>query len=178
MKIVIASDLHGSLEWTNKLIEKIEEENPDMIILLGDIYYHGPRNPFPDGYNPREVCEKLNKYKGKVMVLKGNCDAEVDEMISDFKFYPSLSMTIGSKSVFFSHGHKFNVDNLPVGDFDIMFYGHFHTHFIKEVGGKIFVNPGSISLPKNDTKNSYAILTDDSIKIYDFDDNIIDSLEF
>ena len=99
------------------------------------------------------------------MVLKGNCDAEVDEMISQFMFFPTLSLNVGGKTVFLSHGHNFNIDSLPEGNFDIMFYGHFHTCFIKEQDGKIFVNPGSISLPKNDTPNSYAVLTDDEMWI-------------
>lgn len=177
MKLVIASDLHGSLDWTSKLLEKITEEKPDLIVLLGDLYYHGPRNPLPDGYNPKVLAEILNQFKIKLLVVKGNCDAEVDETISEFSFNSSLSMEVGGKTVFFSHGHKFNIDSLPDGDFDVMFYGHFHTHFIKEKGGKVFVNPGSISLPKNGTKNSYAVMEDNKITIFDFDGNVVDFKE-
>lgn len=178
MKIVVASDLHGSMFWTTKLVEKIEKINPDMIVLLGDLYYHGPRNPLTEEYDPMHVCEQLNKLKNKLLVLKGNCDAEVDEMISEFPFEQSLSMQVGEKVVFFSHGHKFNKDSLPSGKFDVMFYGHFHTHFIKNENGKVFVNPGSISLPKDGTANSYAVLTDEEVAIFDFDDNVVESLKF
>ena len=177
MKIVVASDLHGSMFWTRKLLEKIEKINPEMIILLGDLYYHGPRNPLTEEYNPQQVCECLNKIKNKLVVLKGNCDAEVDEMISEFSFEPSVSMQVGKNNIFFSHGHKYNIDNLPEGKFDVMFYGHFHTCFIKQENGKVFVNPGSISLPKGGTVNSYAVLSDEEVTIFDFDDNIIESLK-
>ena len=178
MKILVASDLHGSLDWSNKMLEQVNQKKPDLIVLLGDLYYHGPRNPLPDGYNPKVLSEILNQFKDKLLVLKGNCDAEVDEMISEFKFHSSLSMNVSGKTVYFSHGHNFNIDNLPEGDFDIMFYGHFHTHFIKEKQGKLFVNPGSVSLPKGGTTNSYAVLTDNNVSIFDFDGNVIDSKDF
>ena len=178
MKYLIASDLHGSNHWAEKLLNVFENGDFDKLILLGDLFYHGPRNPLPDGYAPMQLSESLNKIKDKILVLKGNCDAEVDEMISQFMFFPTLSLNVGKKTVFLSHGHKFNIDALPEGDFDVMFYGHFHTCFIKEQDGKIFVNPGSISLPKNDTPNSYAVLTDDGVSIFDFDGNVVDSLEF
>ena len=178
MKILVASDLHGSLDWSNKLLEQVNKIKPDLIVLLGDLYYHGPRNPLPDGYNPKVLSEILNQFKDQLLVLKGNCDAEVDEMISEFKFHSSLSMAVGSKTVFFSHGHNYNIDKLPEGDFDVMFYGHFHTHFIKENKGKLFVNPGSVSLPKDGSVNSFAVITETGVSIFDFNGNEIDSKDF
>ena len=178
MKIIVASDLHGSLDWSNELLEQVNKIKPNLIVLLGDLYYHGPRNPLPDGYNPKVLSEILNQFKDQLLVLKGNCDAEVDEMISEFKFHSSLSMNVAGKTVFFSHGHNFNIDSFPEGDFDVMFYGHFHTHFIKEKDGKLFVNPGSVSLPKDGTKNSFAVISDEGVSIFDFDGNLLDSKDF
>lgn len=178
MKFLVASDLHGSLYWTEKLLNVFENGDYDMLILLGDLYYHGPRNPLTDGYNPKAVSEALNKIKNKLLVLKGNCDAEVDEMISEFSFEQSLSMKVGDKTILFSHGHKINKDAFPEGDFDVMFYGHFHTCFIENKDNKIFVNPGSISLPKDGTVNSFAVLGEKGIDLYDFDGNVIDSINF
>ena len=178
MKFLIASDLHGSYAWTEKLLKVFNDGKFDMLVLLGDLYYHGPRNPFPDDYNPMKVSEALNKIKDKLFVLKGNCDAEVDEMISDFKFNQTLSMNIAGKTVFFSHGHNFNKENFPEGKFDVMFYGHFHKNFIEEIDGKVVVNPGSIALPKDGTTNSYATLNDEEIAIFDFDGNKINSYKF
>lgn len=178
MKYLIASDIHGSLHFTQKLHNAITQENPDKIILLGDLYYHGPRNPLPKNYNPMAVCELLNSIKDKLVVIKGNCDAEIDETISDFEFQNSFEFNIKNKKVFASHGQKYNMDNFPETDFDIMLYGHFHTGFIETKNGKIIANPGSISLPKNGTENSYLVLEDNKITLKNLDQKIIKSLAF
>ena len=90
MKYLVASDLHGSNFYLDKLLSRVNIENPDKIILLGDILYHGPRNDLPKDYNPKEVCKKLNLIKNKILCVKGNCDAEVDEMVCDFKFNKNI----------------------------------------------------------------------------------------
>ncbi len=179
MKILIASDIHGSLYYLNKLLNVYNDIKPDKFILLGDLYYHGPRNNLPMEYNPMEVSMALNNINKdkKLYVIKGNCDAEVDQMISLFKFRSGLKLTINNKKFYFTHGHKYNIDNVYNGC-DILVYGHFHTGFIKEKDGKVFVNSGSISLPKNNTKNSYLVIEDNNIKLLDFDNNIIDSYKF
>ena len=178
MKVLIASDLHGSNKWTSKLMNVFNEGDFDLFILLGDLYYHGPRNPLPDDYAPMKVCEKLNNVKNKLIVTKGNCDAEVDEMISEFPFQKQISLGVGEKLAFFSHGHNYNIDQLPNGNFDVMFYGHFHTPFIKQKNDKLFVNVGSVSLPKNDTPNSYCVLTEQNVTIFDFDGNVVEEHKF
>ena len=175
MKYLVFSDIHGSAFFAKRITELVNKENPDKVILLGDLYYHGPRNPLPQGHNPMEVCEIFNKMKDVIYCVKGNCDAEVDEMISQFDMMPNLELEIGSKKFFFTHGHKFNIDNIPEIDFGVLVYGHFHTGFIKENEGKIFVNAGSISLPKNGTPNSFLVITDDEIVLKDIDENIISS---
>ena len=174
MKLLILSDIHGSSYYAKKIIEIEKQEKPDKIILLGDLYYHGPRNPLTEEYNPMEVSEILNSFKNKILAIRGNCDAEVDEMISEFEFQDNRIMNVNEEKVFFTHGHKFNIDKLPDEEFDIMIYGHFHTGFIKEKDGKIFANSGSLSLPKNNTKNSYLILEENKLILKDIDGNIIE----
>lgn len=174
MKLLILSDIHGSSYYAKKILEIEKQEKPDKIILLGDLYYHGPRNPLTEEYNPMEVSKILNSFKDKILAVRGNCDAEVDEMISEFKFQDNININVNGKNVFFTHGHKFNIDKLPDEDFDIMIYGHFHTGFIKEKNGKIFANSGSLSLPKNNTKNSYLIFEENKLILKDVEGNIIE----
>ena len=145
MRVVIASDIHGSLYYTEKLKEIVEKENPEKIILLGDLYYHGPRNELTQEYSPMKVSEILNEMKDKLLVVKGNCDAEVDEMISKFKFEDHILLELNGKKFYFTHGHKYNIENIPYDDFDIMIYGHIHQGFIEKKGHKNGTgNSGSI----------------------------------
>ena len=169
------SDIHGSLYYAKKLEEIIGKENPSGIVILGDLYYHGPRNPLTKEYNPSEVCNILNKYKEKILAVKGNCDSEVDQMISEFKLEDNISLSVDGLNIYFTHGHKTNIDNLPenLNKVDVVCYGHFHKNFIEEKDGVIFVNPGSIALPKPDSINSYAIIENKTIYIKDVDGNII-----
>ena len=113
MKIIVISDIHGSLFYMNKIKEIIDKSNVDKIVLLGDLYYHGPRNPLTQEYNPQQVANILNSYKDKILCVRGNCDAQVDEMISEFKFNDNVKLDINGKRFFFTHGHKYNIDNLP-----------------------------------------------------------------
>lgn len=173
MKILIISDIHGSSYYARKIKEIEEREKPEQIILLGDLYYHGPRNELTQEYAPMQVAGILNDYVGRIRTVRGNCDAEVDEMISDFKFEQNIEMQVNGKNVFFTHGHVYNKDNLPNKKIDIMFYGHYHTGFIEEENGIIFANPGSISLPKNNTEHSYIIFDENKIVLKDVDGKIL-----
>lgn len=177
MKIIVISDIHGSLFYMNKIKEIIDKSNADKIVLLGDLYYHGPRNPLTQEYNPQQVANILNSYKDKILCVRGNCDAQVDEMISEFKFNDNVKLDINGKRFFFTHGHKYNIDNLP-DNIDVIVYGHFHTGFIKQKDNVICVNSGSISLPKDNTKNSYLIIDDNNIKLMDLDGNVIDRIKY
>ena len=177
MKLLVVSDIHGSAYYTEKIPEIFEREKADKIIVLGDLYYHGPRNPLTKDYSPMKVAEILNSLKDRLDVIKGNCDAEVDEMISEFKFKEHLLLDVNNLKVYFTHGHKNNMDNLPDEQIDMMVYGHFHTGFIVKKDGIIFANPGSISLPKDNTKNSYLILDKESIVLKDIDGNVIDEFK-
>lgn len=177
MKLLVVSDIHGSAYYAEKIPEIFEREKADKIIVLGDLYYHGPRNPLTKDYSPMKVAEILNSLKDRLEVIKGNCDAEVDEMISEFKFKEHLLLDVNNLKVYFTHGHKNNMDNLPDEQIDMMVYGHFHTGFIVKKDGIIFANPGSISLPKDNTKNSYLILDKESIVLKDIDGNVIDEFK-
>ena len=173
MKLLIISDIHGSSYYAQKIEEINKREKPDQIILLGDLYYHGPRNGLTEQYDPMKVAGILNDLKDKIRAVRGNCDAEVDEMISDFKIEQNIEEQINNKHVFFTHGHIYNMNNIPNKEVQIMFYGHFHTGFIEEKNGIIFANPGSISLPKNNTEHSYIIFDSNAIILKDLDGNII-----
>ena len=178
MKAVIISDIHGSFYYGQKIQEIMEKENPDKLILIGYLYYHGPRNDLSQEYNPMKVAEILNSMKDKLMVVKGNCDAEVDEMISEFKFEDHILTQINGKNVYFTHGHKYNIEVIPYEEFDILIYGHIHQGFIEEKEGYLFANPGSISLPKGGTKHSYLVFDENALILKDVDGEIIQKYNF
>lgn len=173
MKVLVISDIHGSSYYARKIEKIVKRENPEKIVLLGDLYYHGPRNELSQEYAPMEVAKILNSLKDKLMVVKGNCDAEVDEMISEFKFEDHILTNINGKNIYFTHGHKYNIENIPYEDFDILIYGHIHQGFIQEKEGYLFANPGSISLPKGGTEHSYLILEENQITLKDVDGKIL-----
>ena len=177
MKFLVVSDIHGSYYYAKKFKEIYENENPDQIILLGDLYYHGPRNSLTEEYSPMKVAGILNDYKDKILCIRGNCDAEVDEMISDFKFNDHILMEINGKEFYFTHGHKYNIENIPYDDFDVMMYGHIHQGFIQEKEGFVFANPGSISLPKCNSAHSYIVIDENKIILKDVDGNVLQKYE-
>jgi len=178
MRAVIVSDIHGSSYYANRLRTIILKENPDMFIVLGDLYYHRPRNDLSEDHNPMEVANVLNGFKNIIYVVKGNCDSEIDEMISEFRFYDDLVLDINGKKVFCTHGDKFNMDNFPKQNFDIMAYGHFHVGFIEKDNEHIFINPGSISLPMNGSKNSYILIDESGIYLKDIEGTLIENFKF
>ena len=169
MKIIIASDLHGSSFYAQKLMDICYKEDADKLILLGDIYNHGPRNQLTKDYNPMKVAEILNAVKENLVVIKGNCDREVDNMISEFSFVNDMVLMSGEKTIFLTHGHVYNKDSMPKTNYDAIIYGHFHTGFIEKVGEVVVANTGSSSLPKNDTPNSYIVLEGDTITLKDLE---------
>ena len=172
MKIIVASDIHGSYHYTKKLINIINKENPDQIILLGDVFYHGPRNNLPKGYNPMNVSETLNSISKNLRCVKGNCDAEVDQMISNFNFEDSIELKLSNKKFLFVHGQNLDFENLPKG-YDYIFGGHTHVSSIKSFGKTTYVNPGSLSIPKGGTKSSYAIIDDKTISIFELSGKLV-----
>ena len=178
MKLFIASDIHGSLYYTNKLLDRFVNEKADKLIILGDFYYHGPRNPLTDDYNPAEVAKRFNAFKHCLIAIKGNCDAEVDQMISEFELKEREDIDYNGKKITLTHGHRFNLDNVPYDVGDIMLYGHFHVPFIKEENDILFASPGSVSLPKLNSKNAYMIIENNEIILKSLDGEILQKKSF
>lgn len=173
MKLFVVSDIHGSAYWAEKATEKFKKSGADMMVLLGDVYNHGPRNPFPQQYAPMKVAEILNAVADKLLVIRGNCDSEVDAMISNFDFLAENVLLNEGRRIFLTHGHIHNKNNVPhLQKGDVMLYGHFHICEIVDVNGATCVNVGSCALPK-DGNNCYCIVDNCGVGIFDFDDNVI-----
>lgn len=173
LKFVVVSDIHGSLYFTEKFFDIVDNLKYEKLVLLGDLYYHGVRNPLTNNYAPLDVAKMLNKRKEKIIAIKGNCDSEVDETVSEFPFVQHKKIKANNKIFFFTHGHVYNEEVLPKEDFDILMYGHYHTGFIKKKNNKIIVNPGSLSLPKENTENSFVLVDDQNISLYSLESNKI-----
>ena len=178
MKLVIASDIHGSAYYCRKLLERLEEEKEDRLILLGDVLYHGPRNDLPKDYAPKEVIAMLNPMKEKILCVRGNCDTEVDQMVLEFPVLADYGILIeGGHTFYMSHGHIYNEQNLPpLMDGDIFLYGHTHVLRAEKKGAHTFLNPGSVSLPKEGNIPTYAILEDGVFTIKGFDGTVVKQL--
>lgn len=175
MKLVFVSDIHGSLTYAQRAKEIFKEEKGDYLIILGDILYHGPRNPLPEGYNPKEVADIFNGLKDKIVAVRGNCDSEVDQMLIDFPIMADYSTILeGGKRIFLTHGHIFNSTNMPnISSGDVMVHGHTHVLGLTQKDGVKIINPGSISLPKENNPRSYGILEDNVFTIKDLEGNKI-----
>ena len=151
MKLVIASDIHGSAYWCGRLCKLIEQENPDRIVLLGDLLYHGPRNDLPRDYAPKQVIPMLSALKEKILAVRGNCEAEVDQMVLPFHCMADYALLdCGGISMYLTHGHHANPDALPpLPEGSVFLSGHTHVKLDKIVGGVRCLNPGSVSIPKD-----------------------------
>ena len=162
MKLLIASDIHGSAYFCKMLLEKFKDEKADKILLLGDILYHGPRNDLPKEYAPKEVIAMLNPLKHKIFCVRGNCDTEVDQMVLEFPILADYCVIpVGDKLLYATHGHVYNPDNLPpIYDGDILLNGHTHVSKCESFESFIYMNPGSVSIPKENTPHSYMTLCD------------------
>ena len=179
MKLLFASDLHGSSVYTEKLLALCEGENPERIILLGDLLYHGPRNDLPEGYDTKKVAAMLNGIADKLLCVRGNCDAEVDQMVLNFPVMADYAaLFLEGRMVFLTHGHLFNEENLPkLGKGDVLIHGHTHVRVAADRGDYFFLNPGSISLPKGDGIHSYMVYEDGVFTTKDTDGNVLETLD-
>ena len=161
MKRIIASDIHGSAFWCEKLIEQIQIHNPDEIILLGDILYHGPRNDLPKDYAPKKVIAMLNPLADKIVCCRGNCEAEVDQMVLDFDCMDTFGVIFDDdQEIMYTHGHIYNPEvlpDMPLGS--VFLYGHTHIKQDEMIDGIHVFNPGSVSIPKDGT-HSIGLLED------------------
>ena len=161
MKLVIASDIHGSAYWCGRLMEEIQKENPDRVVLLGDLLYHGPRNDLPRDYAPKQVIPMLSGMKDKILAVRGNCEAEVDQMVLSFPCMADYALLeADGVRMYLTHGHHANPDNLPpLNPGDVFLCGHTHVKLDKTVDGIRCLNPGSVSIPK-DGSHSYLLFED------------------
>lgn len=172
MKILVASDLHGGETTCRMLLDRFREEKAEKLWLLGDILYHGPRNDLPDGYRPKGVISLLNPHKDIIEAVKGNCDSEVDQTVLDFDVSTTEKVfSVNGKRVLLTHGHHFSPDQPPEESFDIVFFGHTHIPFEKRIGETVFVNPGSVTLPKNGSPKSYLLFDENGITRKDLEGN-------
>ena len=161
MKWMIASDLHGSAYYCRRMLEAFERNGADRLFLLGDLLYHGPRNDLPREYAPKEVIPLLNGKKEKLLCVRGNCDAEVDQMVLEFPVLADYAvLPVGRRLIYATHGHIYHVKNLPpLAPGDVLLHGHTHVPAWTEFGqGNLYLNPGSVSIPKENSPHSYMTL--------------------
>ena len=159
MKLIIASDIHGSAYYCRKLLYAFEKENADKMLLLGDILYHGPRNDLPKDYAPKEVIAMLNPLRNKLFCVRGNCDTEVDQMVLDFPVLADYAViALDDQLIYATHGHNYNEEKLPpLSDGDIHFCGHTHVPKINRYENYTYMNTGSVSIPKENSPHSYVV---------------------
>ena len=179
MKLMIASDIHGSAYWCKKMLEAFEQNGAEKLILLGDILYHGPRNDLPKEYAPKEVIAMLNEMKNEIYAVRGNCEAEVDQMVLKFPIMADYCIIMdGERTIYASHGHIYNENNLPpLKNGDIFIHGHTHVLRAEKRETYTILNPGSVSIPKEGNPPTYAIFEDGVFTIKDFEGNIVKSIE-
>ncbi len=162
MNLFIASDIHGSVYYCKKLLEAFEKEGCDKMLLLGDILYHGPRNDLPRDYAPKQVIAMLNALKDKILCVRGNCDTEVDQMVLEFPILADYAVIYnGSQTVYATHGHVYNEERLPpIQNGDVLLHGHTHVSACIDREEYVYMNPGSVSIPKEDTPRGYMLMND------------------
>ncbi|MEF2968854.1 phosphodiesterase [Paenibacillus sp. M1] len=180
MKLMFISDVHGSLHWLNRAMEKVEAEAPDQIVLLGDFLNHGPRNPLPEGYNPGQVAETLNRNKDQVIAVRGNCDSEVDQMLLEFPMMADYAMLFHEgRRIYVTHGHGYSMEQLPpLRPGDVFIQGHTHIPVADRKEGIYVLNPGSIALPKGNFPHSYGVLANGEFQVKDFEGGIVKRILF
>lgn len=167
MKYLIVTDIHGSINSAEIIIDKFNKHNCDKILILGDILYHGPRNDLPNYYNPKQVVNLLNKYSDKIIAVKGNCDAEVDQMVLNFKIFDEYRFD----GFILTHGH--HLDELDLENANVVLFGHTHINKLYKENNVTFINVASITIPKENCPRTYGVLANNVITLYDLNDNEI-----
>lgn len=159
MKLMFASDIHGSALWCEKMLSVYEREKPEKLCLLGDILYHGPRNDLPEGHAPKEVIKLLNPLKNEIICVRGNCDTEVDQMVLEFPVLAEYALVYADElEMFLTHGHIRNPRNLPnIPNGSVLINGHTHIPKAETVNGISCLNCGSVALPKENSPHSCVI---------------------
>jgi putative phosphoesterase len=173
MRLMIASDIHGDIVCTKKVFDAFNKEGAQKLILLGDLLYFGPRNKLTDDYNPQEVIKLLNKNKSKLLCVRGNCDAEVDQMVLEFPIMAEYAyLCVDGFSILLTHGHKINTANADIlREGELLIHGHTHVLCIERFGeGNLYINPGSTTYPKENNPPSYAVYENGVFEIKHLDD--------
>ncbi len=163
MKLMIASDIHGSATYCRALLAAFDREGAERLVLLGDLLYHGPRNDLPAGYAPKEVISLLNARRDVLMCVRGNCDCEVDQMVLEFPILATYAVLhAGGRLIYATHGHVYNNNSLPpLRPGDVLLHGHTHVPAWEEYPTHAYANCGSVSIPKEGSPHSYMLLTDE-----------------
>ncbi len=179
MKWLIASDIHGSAYWCEKLLEAYKAEGADRMLLLGDVLYHGPRNDLPQGYAPKQVIAMLNAMKNEILCVRGNCEAEVDQMVLEFPVLADYAVLCeGTTMIYCTHGHVYNTGKLPpLQKGDVLLHGHTHLPAWEDHGSYRYLNPGSVSIPKENSWHGYMLLEDGIFTWKDFEGNVHHRME-
>ena len=179
MKYMFASDVHGSAYYCRKMLDAYKEEKAERLVLLGDLLYHGPRNDLPREYAPKQVISMLNDMKKEIYAVRGNCEAEVDQMVLQFPVMADYCiLNLDGRTFYATHGHIYNENNLPpIQEGDILIHGHTHVLKAEQKEGYVLLNPGSVSIPKEGNPPTYAIFEDGVFTIKDFEGNIVKSIE-
>ncbi len=181
MKLFFASDIHGSVIATEKMLAAFEESGASHLVLLGDLLNHGPRNALPEGYDPMGVVALLNPLASRILAVRGNCDSDVDQMLFEFPMmadYHTVLLESGRR-LFLTHGHLYNKDKHPaLNEGDILVCGHTHIAVAEYRESFYCFNPGSVAIPRNDQETSYGILDRDVLKVISFEGHLIKQLSF
>lgn len=175
MPALVISDTHGSTGAWEK-VKKYFTSDIDFLIHAGDIYYFGPRNPIPDGHAPGLLSKELNSLNIPLICAKGNCDSDVDQLVSNFPLCdPFAFVFVYNKKIIVTHGHKYSRDSLlelaKQWKIDIVITGHTHTACLEKIDNIIFLNPGSCALPKNFP--GIGIINPDSVELHNLDDGSV-----
>ncbi|NOI60087.1 phosphodiesterase [Vibrio coralliilyticus] len=179
MKLFFASDLHGSLPATEKVLAQFDQSGAEALVLLGDILNHGPRNPVPEGYNPIAVAERLNQYAQKIIAVRGNCDSEVDQMLLSFPMMMDYAWVLleSGHRLFVTHGHLYNTDKRPpLKRGDVIAHGHTHVPVAQWQEEQVIFNPGSVTFPRNGFEPSFGVYEEGELKVVAFDNQVLASI--
>ncbi len=180
MKYLVVSDIHGALSGAQAVQESFNYHNAERILCLGDILYHGPRNELPKDYAPKKVIEIMNSLSTKIIAVRGNCEAEVDQMVLSFPCMADYNIIpCQNFNAFLSHGHIYGPTNLPnLNPHDVFLSGHTHIPTAYKREEIFFCNPGSVSLPKENHPKTYGILEDNQFTVYTLDHQIYMKIQF
>lgn len=173
MRVLFLSDIHGSFKFLSDVDALYSFNSFDKIILLGDLLYHGPRNPLPEGYDCMETAMLLNKYSHNILAVRGNCDSEVDQMVLDFNITSDfIEIALNGFDFFITHGHLYDSDSLPNRNFDVFVHGHYHVPMLEKKELHTIINPSSVSLPKQGER-SFGVLEGSIFKIINCYDEVV-----